>query len=326
MNASAFVMTKEVRAALGAGRAVVALESSVITHGLPGVPHAMMKIRRAFPYFNHQLPLNLALAQAAESAVRRSGAVPATIAVLKGQVHIGLTEASLVQVASARRSIKISTRDLGVAIAQKAIGGTTVAATSTLAALAGIRVFSTGGIGGVHRGWTSTLDISADLGALARTGIVVVSSGAKAILDLPATLEAIESLGIPAVGYKTDRLPQFTAAPSVSLRLPARVNTAKAAAEAIAAHTSLLPRRGFLLFNPCPKSFAIPAGPMEADIVNALEAARRKGIRGAQTTPFLLSHLAASERGAGALSANIALLLANAQLAADVAVALSKRR
>ncbi len=326
MSTPAWHPSEEVRAALDGGLPIVALESSVVTNGLPRERRALGAVSKFSPEFDDSVPVNLALAQAAEATVRRHGAVPATIALLDGRVHVGLDARDLERLASDHASEKVSLRDLGPLMASAKSGGTTVAATTAIAALAGIRVFSTGGIGGVHRGWTSTLDISADLHAISAHPVMVVSSGAKAILDLEATLEAIETLGIPAIGLGTGHLPRFTVESSERLPLPHRVDSAPDAAAVALAHWRIRPSAGLLLFNPCPSTFATPARDAEPRIAAALAEAAKQGIRGAATTPFLLSHLAECESGGATLCANLALLLANAHQAALVASALAVSR
>lgn len=315
----------EVAHALRSGQAVVALESTVLTHGLPRTPRSLSaKFMQAYPLWEATLPANLAAARGAERAVRSAGAVPATIALINGVVHVGLTEEQLEHLAAAPSPAKISLRDIGAARAFGRTGGTTVASTSAIAAAAGIALFATGGIGGVHRGWSSTLDISADLPAIARHPVLVVCAGAKFLLDLPATLEALEALGIPTLGYRTRAFPQFTVVGSEELQLPASVHSPEEAARVIAAHWEILPQSGALLMQSCPAAFALPPKQSEELLACALNEARSLGVRGAEVTPFVLSRLAASECGDSVIEANLALLFANATLAAEVAGARAK--
>ncbi len=282
------------------------------------------KFLRAYPSWNASVPANLAAARAAELAVRARDAIPATIAVIDGVVCVGLTDDQLVRLAAQSDPLKISLRDLGPAIAFARTGGTTVASTSLIACAAGIQLFATGGIGGVHRGWSTTLDISADLNAIATNRVVVVCAGAKILLDLPATLEALEALGIPALGYRTGALPRFTVEADPELLLPEVVHSPAEIAAVVAAHWTAQPTRGALVMQPCPESFALSAQPIEVALAAALEEAKACGVRGAATTPFLLARLAACESGNQVLEANLALLFANATLAAQVATALAR--
>ncbi len=326
--------TDEITEALRGNRPVVALESTVLTHGLPRAPRTMSaKFTSAHPSCvshsgishsgNSDRPTNLATATAVEAQVRAHGAIPATIAVIDGQIRVGLTNTQLEQLCSNRDASKISTRDLGSAIARKRTGGTTVASTTAIANLAGISVFATGGIGGVHRGWGQTLDISADLMALATNPTLVVCAGAKILLDLPATLEALETLGVPMIGFRTKYLPRFTVPADEAIPLADSVESAVEVARFIAAHWSIAPSCGALLVQACPAEFALPAAEIEGALAIALADAVALGIRGAATTPFLLERLATAVEGGMVIEANIALLMANAALAADVAVALS---
>ncbi len=296
------VISWEVREAMAAGQAVVALESTVIAHGLPW-------------------PDNLALARALEGHVRDAGAIPATIALREGVLRVGLHDDELTWLATEGRSIpKVSRRDLPVALARGKNGATTVAATMLAAHLAGIRVMGTGGLGGVHRGHHT--DVSADLPELARTPVLVVSSGAKAILDLPATLEWLETWGIPVVGYGTDRFPAFWCRDS-GLPLEARVDTPDEAA-AIFRHlmeTGL--GTGMLVCVPCPEEVALSREEMETVITAAVEAADREGITGKDVTPWLLRRVADQTEGRS-VTANLALLKNNARVAAEIAGALGK--
>ncbi len=288
-----------VAAALAAGQAVVALESALITHGLP-------------------VPLNLTVARRLEETVRAEGALPATIAVLDGAVRVGLTAEELERLAH-EPARKVSLRDLPAALAQGGNGGTTVAATVYLAHQAGIGVFATGGIGGVHRGHPE--DVSADLPALASTPIVVVCAGAKAILDLPRTLETLETLGVAVVGYGADTFPAFTSRSS-GLPVSARVDSpAEAAALARARDVLRLPA-ALLVCAPIPAADELPEAEAEAGIAAAVAAADAQGVAGRDLTPFLLARL--GEQTAGrSRQANEALLLNNARVAARIARAMT---
>jgi pseudouridine-5'-phosphate glycosidase len=298
-------LTLEVRDALQTRQPVVALESTVITHGLPW-------------------PQNLALARRMEASVRAGGACPATIAILKGEVKVGLSDAELEYLAQAKGVMKVSRRDYPVAVAQKCDGATTVAGTMIAAHWAGIRVFATGGIGGVHRqpagADAADLDISADLPELARTPVVVVCAGAKAILDLPATLEWLETHGVPVVGYGTDEFPAFYSRES-GLKLEARADTPEQAASIVRAMWELEFTSGALVCVPCPEQAARPRADMERAIAQALTDATAAGLRGKDVTPYLLSRISALTQGES-LAANLALLENNARVAAMIAAAM----
>lgn len=291
----------EITQALNAGRPVVALESALITHGLPR-------------------PLNLEVAREMEEAVRQEGAVPATVAVLDGRPWVGLSPEQMERLASEPSPAKISLRDLPVAVARGATGGTTVAATMHLAYRAGLRVFATGGIGGVHRGHPE--DVSADLPALASIPMVVVCAGAKAILDLPRTLEMLETLGVPVVGYRTDTFPAFTS-PTSGLPLSLRADSPEEVAAMARARDALGLRAALLVAVPVPEDAAIPWKEAEAEIEAAVAEAEREGIRGPALTPYLLSRLAQQTDGRS-LRANRALLVQNARIAACIADRLSR--
>lgn len=293
----------EVSAALDAGRAVVALESTIITHGMPW-------------------PRNLETAQEVERVVRDAGATPATIAVLEGQLHIGLTAAELERLAQAKGVAKLSRADLAVCMAQGGTGATTVAATMIAAELAGIEVFATGGIGGVHKGAEETFDISADLQELAATRVSVIAAGAKAILDLPKTLEVLETLGVPVIAYGQDDFPAFWSASS-GIKAPLRMDSAETIAAAHRMRARLGLPGGQLIANPIPASAEISRAELVPVIAQAMEDAAALGIAGKAVTPFLLQRIFDLTGGAS-LEANIALVLNNARLGAAVAVALSK--
>jgi pseudouridine-5'-phosphate glycosidase len=290
-----FVLSPEVARALRNGAPVVALESTVITHGLPH-------------------PENLTLAQDMHTEVRKENAAPATVAVLDGRVHIGLEPEQLEQIAALPQARKISSRDLATAIAKKLSGGTTVAGTLLAAHKAGLRVFATGGIGGVHR--ESHFDVSADLGQLAKTPMVVVCAGAKAILDLPATVEYLETLGVPVLGYETDEFPAFYSRES-GLPVSARADSPEEVAAIAKAHWDLNRRSAILVCAPLPESAAIPAESIGAFIRQASEEAQAQAINGQALTPFLLARIAELSEGKS-LQANLALLKNNARIAAQI--------
>jgi pseudouridine-5'-phosphate glycosidase len=296
-------VSPEVAAALAAGGAVVALESTIISHGMP-------------------YPDNLATARAVEQVVRDHGAVPATIAVVGGRVRVGLDDASLEQLAAGGDDVaKASRRDLPVLLARGATAGTTVAATMFLAHRAGVGVFATGGIGGVHRGAERTLDVSADLVELGATPVTVVCAGAKSILDLPRTLEVLETEGVPVIGVGTDEFPAFFSRES-GLAVPHRVDSAAELAAVVAAHRELGLPGGVLVANPIPEADAVPAAEIGARIEEALADAEREGVTGKDVTPYLLGRIV-ELTGGRSLVANIALVRNNAALAADLAVALA---
>ena len=312
------LIADEVRDALAHGRPVVALETAVLTHGLPREPAtALPPVVADHPDFAVGVPLNLSLSLAMERDVRTHGAVPATIAIVDGALRVGCTRGDLERLATDRDARKASVRDLGPLCAARACAGTTVSATLVACGLAGIRHFATGGLGGVHRGFAHTLDISADLGTLSRTPTCVVSSGAKSILDLKATLEALETLGVPVIGFGTGTFPEFTDGVG-TLPLHATVSGAKDAAAACRAHWSLLPNVGIVLANPCPTAHALDHGGSAAMADELAAQAIASGIDGNLVTPWLLAQVAARTNGQS-LDANIALLLDNARVAALVA-------
>ena len=292
-----------IRAALEDRVGVVALESSVIAHGLPD-PHGLGASGRM------------------ELAVRGEGAVPATIAVLGGRVVVGLEAEEIVELANAGGVAKASTRDLAALAASGRPGATTVAATAFVAGRAGIAMLATGGIGGVHRGAETSLDVSADLAELGRTPVGVVCSGAKAVLDLRRTLEVLETMGVTVVGYETDELPAFYARES-GLRLDHRVDSPAEAARLVAAQRGLGVPGSILFCHPPPPAAAMDRAEVEEMVAGAAATAEAAGIRGAAVTPFLLD-LIGKASGGRALAANLALLEANARLAARIAVAYAK--
>ncbi len=288
----------EVAAALAEGRPVVALESTVIAHGLPH-------------------PANVEVALAMEQAIRAEGAVPATVAVFDGRIRVGLDAHQIERLGTADGVLKASRRDLAFALARGATAATTVAGTLACAALAGIRFFATGGIGGVHRGAERTLDISADLAELARDPVVTVCAGAKSILDLPLTLEYLETQGVPILGYQTDELPAFYVRSS-GLPLPHRADTPDEVAVIAKTLWSSGLGGGLLVTCPIPAEHALPGDRLDVAVAEALEAANAAGVRGPALTPFLLGHVAQAT-GGESVAANRALLLNNAVQAARFA-------
>jgi len=289
-------LSPEIARALNFGTPVVALESTVITHGLPQ-------------------PQNLELARDMEQRVRDNDATPATVALLDGEIRIGLSDEELVRLSESESALKVSHRDFATAIVKKKNGGTTVAGTMFVAQLAGIKVFATGGIGGVHK--ESAFDISTDLRALAEIPMIVVCAGAKAILDLPATLEYLETMGVPVVGYQTDEFPAFYSRES-GLGVSARLDSPKEIADFAQAHWKLGMQSAILVTNPVPETQAISKLEMEPIILKASAEAVEQGIHGQALTPFLLSRISELTEGKS-LRTNLALLLNNARLAALIA-------
>lgn len=297
------VLAPEVAAALADGAPVVALESTIISHGMP-------------------YPRNLETALAVEAAVRAGGAIPATVAILGGVPTVGLDRSALERLAAAGQSaVKTSRRDLPFVVARGSDGATTVAGTMILAAAAGIEVFATGGIGGVHRGASETFDISADLEELANTDVTVVCAGAKSILDLGLTLEYLETRGVPVVGFGTDELPAFYTRSSGFL-VPYRADSAEELAAAIAAKRRLGLKGGMVVANPIAEEYSVPKARIDAAIERALGDADAAGVKGKEITPFLLARIV-ELTGGESLDANIRLVLSNASLAASLAVALA---
>lgn len=294
------VLTEEVRDALAAGRPVVALESTIISHGMP-------------------YPQNVAMATEVEDIIRAQGAVPATIAVLGGRARIGLTPDDLELLATAPDVAKASVRDLPYVMARGAHGATTVAATMRLAALAGIRVFVTGGLGGVHRGAPQSFDISADLVELAQTDVAVVSAGVKSILDIGLTLEHLETGGVPVIAYGTDEFPAFFSRSS-GFAAPMRADSAEEIAAMMRVKWDLGIAGGLNIANPIPEADEIPVAEMDVVIDQALADMRALGITGKETTPYLLGRIVEISGGAS-LKANIALVKNNARLGAAIALA-----
>ncbi|MFF1628891.1 pseudouridine-5'-phosphate glycosidase [Streptomyces sp. NPDC058272] len=294
-------LSEEVREALDAHRPVVALESTIIAHGLPR-------------------PRNLQVALELEDVVRHEGAVPATIAVLDGQPHVGLDKEQLERVANEDGIRKLGHRDLSLAVAAGASGATTVSATALLAASAGVRVFATGGLGGVHREWTVTQDESADLGLLARTRITVVCAGVKSILDVPATLQRLETLGVAVAGYGTERFPGFYLSDSGypvdwTLESPGQVADVMRAQDALDA-----PESALIVANPVPEEEQLDPALHARVLADALHACEAAGMTGQAVTPFLLDYLVRHTDGAS-LSANLAAVRGNVRLAARIAAA-----
>ncbi|HNB40073.1 MAG TPA: pseudouridine-5'-phosphate glycosidase [Anaerolineales bacterium] len=289
-------LSVEVSRALTMGAPIVALESTVITHGLPQ-------------------PQNLELARNMEQQVRDAKATPATVAVLDGKIRLGISDEELVRLSESQSTLKVSHRDFATAIVKKVNGGTTVAGTMLAANMSGIKVFATGGIGGVHK--ESAFDISTDLKALAETPMVVVCAGAKAILDLPATMEYLETMGVPVIGYKTDEFPAFYSRES-GLNVSARLDSPEEIAEFAKAHWSLGLRSAILVTNPVPEADAISKSEMEPMIAQASAEAVEKGIHGQALTPFLLGRISELTKGKS-LKTNLALLLNNARLAGEIA-------
>ena len=296
------LIREDVAAALRAGRPVVALESSVIAHGLPR-------------------PQNLETARAMEAAVREEGVVPATIAIIDGRRVAGLSCEQLATFAATDGIAKVSRADLAATLAARQTGATTVAATMLIAARAGIRVFATGGIGGVHRGAELSFDISADLPEIARTPVAVVCAGAKAILDLSRTLEALETFGVPVTGYRTNKFPAFYVEDS-GLALQTRVDTPVEAAHLMQIHWEMGLSSGIVFCNPPPSASALRKQEVDAWITQALQSAATAGIHGKAVTPYLLDYLAKAS-GGKTLETNIALLVNNARVAAQIAKAYS---
>jgi len=298
-----FTIAPEIRIALDLGAPIVALESTVITHGLPR-------------------PQNLELARDMEKNVRDSGATPATVALLDGQIRIGLSDEELVRFSESDSTLKVSHRDFATAILKKANGGTTVAGTMFAANMAGIKVFATGGIGGVHK--ESSFDISTDLRALAEIPMIVVCAGAKAILDLPATLEYLETMGVPVVGYQTDEFPAFYSRES-GLGVSVRLDSPKEIEEFAQTHWNLGMRSAVLVTNPVPETDSISKSEMEPVIAKASAEAIKQGIHGQKLTPFLLGRISELTEGKS-LRTNLALLLNNARLAVQIAEAMSGKK
>ncbi len=294
-------LTTELKSAIAKGKPVVALESTIIAHGMP-------------------FPQNLEMAREVEQIIRDIGAIPATIAVIDGELRAGLSDSELEHFAKTGPSIiKVSTRDLPFVVARKMTGATTVASTMRLAAMAGIHVFATGGIGGAHRGAEKTFDISADLIEFSQSNVAVVTAGAKAILDLALTLETLETFGVPVVGFGTDDFPAFYSRVS-GHKVPMRCDTPKEIAAMMKAKWSMNLKGGIVVANPIPHEAEIPSAEIAPIIEKAIAEANELGVHGKNLTPFLLARLAEITQGRS-LKANIALVNHNAKIAAEIAVA-----
>jgi len=303
VNNPAIDITLEISRALSMGAPIVALESTVITHGLPR-------------------PQNLELARNMEKQVRAAGAIPATIALLNGQIRVGLSDEELVRLSKTDPVLKVSHRDFAAAKVKKMDGGTTVAGTMFASQMAGIKVFATGGIGGVHK--ESSFDISTDLHALAEIPMIVVCAGAKAILDLPSTLEYLETMGVPVVGYQTDEFPAFYSRES-GLGVSVRLDSPEEVADFAKAHWDIGMRSAVLVANPVPQAEAISRPEMDPIIAKASADAINKGVHGKELTPFLLSRVNQLTEGKS-LRTNLALLLNNAHLAAQIACEVNSKK
>ncbi|WP_051510119.1 pseudouridine-5'-phosphate glycosidase [Intrasporangium oryzae] len=298
------VVHDEVREALEAGHGVVALESTILAHGLPH-------------------PDNIAIAGQIERAVRESGSVPATIALLDGVVHVGLGAAEVERICTDPEVAKLSVRDVGVAAALGRTGATTVASTSALAHLAGIRVFATGGLGGVHRGASETFDVSADLGVIASTPVLVVCAGVKSILDVPGTLETLETLSVPVLGYRTDAFPGFYLSDS-GHEVPWRVESPEEAARVVVVRDRLgTDRAGVVLANPLPADRQVDRELHDRLVAEGLALLAREGVHGKDVTPRLLEYFHENS-GGESLRANVELVLSNARLAGQVAAEIAR--
>lgn len=305
MAAAPLVIDPKVKAALDSGAPVVALESTIITHGMP-------------------FPQNLEMARNVEAVVRKNGAVPATVAIMDGKFRVGLSDTEIERLAQAGgTAAKASRRDVAALVASGGIAGTTVATTMQISALAGIAVFATGGIGGVHRGAETSFDISADLDELGRTPVAVVCAGAKSILDIPKTLEVLETRGVPVLGYKSDDFPAFWARTS-GWKVDRRYDSPADVAAVLDTQFGL-GMGGVLIANPIPESHALDAAEMESWIGAALKGAEQEGVARNKLTPFLLKRIF-ELTGGRSLVANIALVENNAAVAAEIAGALAARR
>ncbi|MFN3248548.1 pseudouridine-5'-phosphate glycosidase [Roseibium album] len=295
------VYSEEVSEALASAKPVVALESTIITHGMP-------------------FPRNVETARQVEADIRAEGAVPATIAIMDGKLHVGLSDADLDRLAQAEDVMKCSRADMTFALATGRFGATTVAATMMAAHLAGVKVFATGGIGGVHKGAEETFDVSADLDELARTPVCVVSAGAKALLDIPKTLEVLETKGVPVIAYGTEELPAFWSRNS-GLVAPYSLNSASEIGQLLNMRAKFTDHGGVLIANPVPEADEIPRDEMSGYIDAAIKKAEREKIRGKDVTPFVLGAILELTDGRS-LDTNIALVRNNARLAAKIAASL----
>jgi len=296
-------ITAEVQAALANNKPIVALESTIITHGMPW-------------------PQNYEMANRVEDMVRSNGAIPATIAVIEGRIKIGLDQSALKILAQTQGVRKLSRADLAICLVDRKTGTTTVAATMILAHLAGIKVFATGGIGGVHRGAEHSFDISADLQELAQTPVIVIAAGAKAILDIPKTLEVLETLGVPVIAYGQNELPAFWSRTS-GLNAPLRMDNPAQIAQAQKMRTAMGLPGGQLVANPIPADAEILQGEIEPIIDQALKESEAQGVSAKAVTPFLLQRIFELTNGRS-LDSNITLVLNNAQLAAEIACAMGE--
>lgn len=304
MNELMLEIHPEVQEAIKTKQPVVALESTIISHGMP-------------------FPKNIQTARAVEEVVRKNGAVPATIAIVNGKCQVGLTSDQLDYFGEAKNVWKVSLRDMPYVMSQQLFGATTVAATMRIASIAGINVFATGGIGGVHRGAAATMDISADLTEMAQTSVAIVSAGVKSILDIGLTLEYLETMGIPVVTFGENEFPSFYSRNS-GYASPLRLDTSNEIAELLYIKWKMGLKGAVLIANPVPKHQEIANEEMEVHIMAALQAASEKNISGKNVTPFLLQYIADHTKGES-LEANIALIKNNAELAAQIAVSLSKQ-
>jgi pseudouridine-5'-phosphate glycosidase len=301
MNTNNFiVLSPEVQHALDNNLPIVALESTIISHGMPW-------------------PQNAITAKSVEDEVRKQGAVPATIAIKEGKCLVGLSPADIDYFAQAQNVWKVSLRDMPFVIAQKLPGATTVAATMRIAAMAGIKIFATGGIGGVHRGAAATMDISADLTEMGQTNVAIVAAGVKSILDIGLTLEYMETLGIPVVTYGQAEFPSFYSSKS-GFASPLRLDSTTAIADVLKAKWGLQLNGTVLIANPVPNEFEMDQDAIEQHILKALEAAKQQKVKGKEVTPFILKYIANNTKGES-LETNIALIKNNARLAAQIAVA-----
>lgn len=296
-------ITPEIEEAIKEGKPIVALESTILSHGMP-------------------YPENVEFAHKVEEIVRAEGAIPATTAIIGGKLKVGLNSEELEIMCKAEGVGKVSRRDVAVFLATGQTGATTVATTMLIASLAGIRIFATGGIGGVHRGAQETMDISADLQELAHTPVCVVGAGCKSILDIGLTLEYLETMGVPVLGYQTEDFPAFYCRKS-GFKVDYKLNDANEAARILKTKWDLGLEGGFLIGNPIPEEYALDYDEMEKVIVKALDMAKKEGIRGKATTPFLLAHIKDLTNGV-AFASNVQLALNNAKVASQIAVELSK--
>lgn len=292
----------EIREALATQTPVVALESTIISHGMP-------------------YPQNVETAWAVEQTVRENGAIPATIAIINGKCRVGLSAQELETFGKEKNVWKVSLRDMPIVVSKKMLGATTVAATMRIAAMAGIKIFATGGTGGVHRGAESSMDISADLTEMENTSVAIVSAGVKSILDIGLTLEYLETKGIPVVTLGQDEFPSFYSRKS-GFKSPLRLDTATEIADMLKTKWSLGLQGSVLIANPIPDAYEISAETMETHILQALDAAQKNNVKGKEVTPFLLQYIAEHTKGES-LEANIALIKHNAKRGAEIAVALA---